>query len=608
MNKLKILAVVVAVLLLQACRHPLAIEGEGDIVDVNNSGHGCTLEQFQAQDTDCTENEVSGDYFVNYKAEPRLGWRFVRWDGPCSPNSDFQHCRLDASQVALDWWDETYPDAEIPPSTAVFEPITGNTGFLIAPTVAGVAWETPTQQGVTGFDGSFQYEEGEAVRFMVGDTLLGEIPGQTQVTPFDLAGSPVITGTPNITKALDTDGDPFHAVINIAVFLQSLDHDADPGNGIQIKPGIAAFFGGVSLDVSQHWETFRDEFGLRHAIGQANTKRRFSEAHGVANPAPALQHLYETLGIDARTLALNMTRWDENGDGTPDAIETRQYDANGNLTRATYDNEAPDSPYAIETRQYDANGNETRHEKEGWGWPDQFSIGGIGIAQYDAYGNVTHSEMDVADGLLVFFVNSEYDANGDETRREEGRDADRTTYGIITRQYDANGNETRREEDRDADGTPEVIETWQYDASGNETRWEYDRDGDGTPDEITTHQYDANGNLTHEYDEGGDGTPDRIKTWQYDANGHRTSAREEVIDDDGTPDYIQTWQYNANGNVTRNEWDYDGDGLSDQFCQYQYDIESNLTQQEGDCTEDGTPNRIVTYDYVATGWSHIFAD
>ena len=66
MKKLGLLVIVVALIFaLQTCKHPLVIVGEGDIVDINNSGHGCTLEEFQAQDPACIENEVSRDYFVN---------------------------------------------------------------------------------------------------------------------------------------------------------------------------------------------------------------------------------------------------------------------------------------------------------------------------------------------------------------------------------------------------------------------------------------------------------------------------------------------------------------------------------------------------------------
>ena len=89
---------------LPGCKHPLAIVGEGDIVDANGSGHGCSLEQYRANDAACSRNTASDDYFVNYRAEPRPGWRFVRWEGPCAPNSDFQHCRLDVSRAAVAWY------------------------------------------------------------------------------------------------------------------------------------------------------------------------------------------------------------------------------------------------------------------------------------------------------------------------------------------------------------------------------------------------------------------------------------------------------------------------------------------------------------------------
>ena len=61
---MRVLTVIAVILLLHACKHPLEIQGQGDIVDLNGSGHGCTLEQFQAADAACTENEVLGDYSV----------------------------------------------------------------------------------------------------------------------------------------------------------------------------------------------------------------------------------------------------------------------------------------------------------------------------------------------------------------------------------------------------------------------------------------------------------------------------------------------------------------------------------------------------------------
>ena len=112
MKPLLLLAAVVSVLTLQACKHPLAIEGEGDIVEITGSGRGCTLEQYQAGDSVCTQNAVSGDYVVNYRAVPRPGWRFERWSGPCAPDSDFQHCRFHVPAGLVAAWASTgSPDA-----------------------------------------------------------------------------------------------------------------------------------------------------------------------------------------------------------------------------------------------------------------------------------------------------------------------------------------------------------------------------------------------------------------------------------------------------------------------------------------------------------------
>jgi YD repeat-containing protein len=562
--------------------------GEGDIVDANNSGYGCTLEQFQAQDTACTENEVSGDYFVNYKAEPRPGWRFVRWDGPCAPNSDFQHCSFGASKAIVDWWDETYPDEEIPPSTAVFAPITGNAGFLVGPAVAGVAWETPTQQGVTGLDGSFQYEEGETVRFMVGDTVLGEVMGREQVTPFDLAGSPVHTGI-HITWALQEDedeedeNDSFHTVVNLAVFLQSVDHDADPENGIQIRPGVASLLRRVSLDVSQHWETFQNESTLRRAIGQANRIHRFSVAHGIVRPAAALEHLYGALEIDARTLGVSL-------------LQTR----------------AVDSPESIveERWQYDANGNVTRHEVDGEvPLPLELDVQGYESWQYDANGNASRYELHVQSHGSRSVQTWQYDANGNRTRYESDRGGDGTLNEIRSWHYDANDNVTRESSDEDGDGTPDYIESWQYNARGNMTRESSDEDGDGTPDGILSYEYDTAGNLTRtRYDSYGDGTLDyiEIETWQYDANDNVTQYRaEEDYDGDGTPDRFESWLYNANGNVTRFErYSELSSGRTRHVIEsYEYDADGKLTRYTRDDDGDGRPDRIETlhYQYDANG-------
>ncbi len=111
----------VVLLVLQACKHPLAIEGQGDIVELNGSGRGCTLEQYQAGDAACVDNAANGDYFVNYSPVPKPGWVFVRWNGSCGNQSVFPDCRFDLPEAAVSFWDVNFPGFDTPPLTAVFE-------------------------------------------------------------------------------------------------------------------------------------------------------------------------------------------------------------------------------------------------------------------------------------------------------------------------------------------------------------------------------------------------------------------------------------------------------------------------------------------------------
>ena len=560
---------------LQACRHPLAIVGEGDIVDAINSGHGCTLEQFRARDKACTENEVSGDYFVNYKAVPRPGWRFVRWDGPCPPDSDFQHCGFKVSKAAVDWWDETYPGTGIPPSTAIFQPITGDTGYLMAGTpVAGVTYKTATQQGVTGLDGSFQYEEGETVRFSVGDTLLGEVKGKAKVTPFDLADSPVLTGI-NITWALvgepwdrgDYEGDPFpnlfitdtlvevnpfHTVINIAVFLQSLDHDAAPDNGIEIRQSIAGLFQGINLELTQEWTSFGYEPALLHAIWKANKTNRFSKPHSLVNPAPAIQHLYESLRVNTLTYAISVENWDWE----------------------SYRNES--SSY-----QFDSNGYLLRSESD---WDDNRSLDEISGYEYDPQGNLKREEVrsDTIEPALQV-VSSHYGMNGEQPRVEWDWDGNGTVDYIESWQYNPLGDSTQLKEwDEDGDGQRESrSRVRRYYAKGNLARVNWDFDADGLPERIDRYAYNRHGRMTRHAESGGlDATPGLIETWEYDARGRCTRYESDRVGDADEPVFTETWRYDGGGNVTMHETDEDGDGNPTFFESYEYDAKGNLTKAE----------------------------
>lgn len=97
-------------------------------------------------------------------------------------------------------------------------------GHFIDSPVQGLTYETPTNWGITDEAGAFDYFPGESVKLWVGSTYLGESGTDTKISPLDI---------------FMTDIDD-NRVINMARLLQSLDADAEPRGGIEIRPIVAA--------------------------------------------------------------------------------------------------------------------------------------------------------------------------------------------------------------------------------------------------------------------------------------------------------------------------------------------------------------------------------
>lgn len=94
-------------------------------------------------------------------------------------------------------------------------------GSLLDSAVVGLDYVTETHSGTTGPGGSFQYREGETVTFKLGDIELPPVLASALITPLDLAGTNLVNDK---------------LASNIARFLQALDSDGNPDNGITIDP------------------------------------------------------------------------------------------------------------------------------------------------------------------------------------------------------------------------------------------------------------------------------------------------------------------------------------------------------------------------------------
>ncbi len=107
-------------------------------------------------------------------------------------------------------------------------------GRFIDSAVEGLRFETPTQSGLTDANGTFKYINGEAVSFFIGDIMLGKSTAITRITPMNL-----VPGDSNNPQ-----------VVNILRFVQSLDEDNNPDNGIRIPDTVSARALGQALDFS----------------------------------------------------------------------------------------------------------------------------------------------------------------------------------------------------------------------------------------------------------------------------------------------------------------------------------------------------------------------
>lgn len=118
-----------------------------------------------------------------------------------------------------------------PPSNENVEP--DRFGYFLDSAVDGVRYISGEHYGTTDSNGRFGYIVGENIEFYIGDILIGDVISPSdRLTPFELSNR-------NASSAL-----------NILRFLQTLDDDSDPNNGIQITETIHYLASSKALDFS----------------------------------------------------------------------------------------------------------------------------------------------------------------------------------------------------------------------------------------------------------------------------------------------------------------------------------------------------------------------
>ncbi|MBN1227284.1 MAG: cadherin-like domain-containing protein, partial [Deltaproteobacteria bacterium] len=106
--------------------------------------------------------------------------------------------------------------------------------FLDSGAVEGLSYTTDSQSGITDIKGRFRYKPGETIRFFIGGIEFGITTAKSRLTLVSL-----------VPGAID-ETDPI--VLMMSRFLQTLDFDNDPDNGITITASMRHLASGQIVD------------------------------------------------------------------------------------------------------------------------------------------------------------------------------------------------------------------------------------------------------------------------------------------------------------------------------------------------------------------------
>lgn len=466
------------------------------------------------------------------------------------------------------------------------------TGQFVGTPVSGLRYATPSQSGVTGASGSFNYLSGEEVTFYVGDLLLGSATGKTLISLFDLVpNARAFSDRGEIIDALVNDIH-FQAVFNIARLLQSLDYDADVSNGITITDSMAAYFEADALNFYTDLIVFEDKF--EKIFKQLRSQNLFASIHFMREPQTVMHHLYASLpevkgpigrsayelfsAADNSLLYAYINRFDHlgntvyvvhdyEGDGVEDYYRSAAYDDRGQQTRFEEDENADGNSERSISTDFDANGNFVQKTEE-YDWDSSGQANYIYVERpvdkgfqalantFDSAGNRIRSDIYNYSDLfnLLDFTAMSVDPNISEV-----------AYAY---QYDDQGNNISETRNEDAD--PEADYSYQatYDDNYNILSASADIDGDAIVDDVEQYVYDDKGRLLQytintviedvEYDSHGNKTqftktnggmtePFYEQRCEYNHDGKILSL--QINDRENNRSHTETYEYNSDGSL-----------------------------------------------------------
>lgn len=127
-------------------------------------------------------------------------------------------------------------------------------GIFVDSPVQGLAFVSGNTQGITNAQGDFIYEFGASVAFSIGGIELGTAGGAEIITPVDM-----VAGATDETHPV---------VVNLIRFLQTLDDDGNPANGIVITESVRNLASDRSINFSQSIAAFESDGIVQTAVAE----------------------------------------------------------------------------------------------------------------------------------------------------------------------------------------------------------------------------------------------------------------------------------------------------------------------------------------------------
>lgn len=214
------------------------------------------------------------------------------------------------------------------------EPAQVNTGVFTDSEVAGLYYETETKSGITNSAGEFDYLEGETVTFYVGNIELGSALASPQMTPVTIAS----------TENADLQTPE---VQNIAAFLQTLDSDGDPSNGILIESAVADAISLTSIDFTKPVVQILGEVVAEIYQTTGIELEPIYPEEAAAHLAETLNTTYEPTNLLYTNFIPAIESWITSNQPRTSVQWIHEIDASGKLVKSTRYEKRPYRPAAV---------------------------------------------------------------------------------------------------------------------------------------------------------------------------------------------------------------------------------------------------------------------